>query len=134
MANLDLTNFQGFLDYPGLEYYDENTAELLCRKYDMKMDLCNNLEQIIKEYEILCDFKVAITRSKINKEQEKVKIQLSSGDNVNLYNRTFWHGSKSNFYCLTKYFLDELCISEFFKDKDFSKILKKINTCEYFVC
>ena len=25
MADFDLTNFQGFLDYPGLEYYDDKS-------------------------------------------------------------------------------------------------------------
>lgn len=114
------------------EYYDGNAAQFFCRKYDNKMDLCNNLEQITKEYEILCDFKVGIIRNRINKEQDKVNIQLTSGDNFNLYNRIFWCKNKPNFYYFAKYFLDELCIPEFFSDKDLSKILKKINTCEYF--
>jgi hypothetical protein len=68
------------------------------------MDLCNNLEQITKEYEILCDFKVGIIRNRINKEQVKVNIQLTSGDNFNLYNRIFWCKNKPNFYYFAKYF------------------------------
>ena len=100
------------------------SSEEVVERYN---SLIVEFSQYVDEHEKLIDTYNNLFKSYNNLIKEHNEL-------VNLYNRTFWYGSKSNFYCLTKYFLDELCISEFFKDKDLSKILKKINTCEYFGC
>ena len=114
------------------EYYDKEATLFMQKKYDLKMDLCDNLEKITKEHEMLCDFKVKISRIDQNIEKDRIRIQMSTGDNIDLLNRTFLRNRGTHFYYFAKYFYDELNIPEFLKDKNLSKVLRKAKQCEYF--
>lgn len=48
MADLDLTNFQGFLDYPGLDYYDEKNKEWTEDKITIETERATNVENTLQ--------------------------------------------------------------------------------------
>lgn len=82
MADLDLANFQGFLDYEGLEYYDEKSEARMDAKVLAETDRAKGVENTLNSNKV--DKTTVATSSTLGLVKSGTDITVDSSGNVSV--------------------------------------------------